>query len=49
MHIYFYLFFLIKCFSKTHPVYFNPFWDNQVFVFIAIDEKFFDYNVILNC
>ena len=25
-----------ECFSKTHSVHFNPFWDNHVFVFIAI-------------
>ena len=38
-----------ECFSKTYSVHFNPFWDNHVFVFIAIYEKFFDYILLLNC
>ena len=35
-------FIIEECFSKTHSVHFNPFWDNHDFVFIAI-YKFFDF------
>ena len=37
-----------KCFSKTHSVHFNPFWDNHGFVFKAVYGKFFDYILIVN-
>ena len=32
-----------RMFSKTHSVYFNPFWDNHFFVFVGIYGQFFDY------